>query len=52
MYYDRVILSKIEVIPTIPDSIIPVDFFKRTSIMNFTTDDMTSKFEFFKEQNE
>ena len=34
--------------PTITDSIIPVDFCQNTlPIINFTTDDMTSKFQLF-----
>ena len=47
MYRNKVIIRKIEVIPPINDSMIPVDFFQKKSIINFTTDDMTSKFELF-----
>ena len=35
-----------EFIPPIPDSMIPMDLCKKNNI-NFTTDDMTSNFEFF-----
>ena len=34
-----------EVIPPIPDSMIPMDFCKKN--INFTIDDMTSNFELF-----
>ena len=47
MYRNKVPLRKRNVIPPIPDSIIPVDFYKKASIVNFTIDDMTSKFELF-----
>ena len=48
---NKVILLKIEVIPTIPVPMIPVDCCKKKpSIINFTTDYMTSKFEFFSEK--
>ena len=48
MYNDKLIPSKIEVIPPITDSMIPVDTFqKNESINNFTTDDMKSKFDLF-----
>ena len=53
MYKNKVIILKREVIPSIPDSMIPVDFFqKNSSVINSTTDDMTYKFEMFKEKNE
>ena len=35
-----------EVIPLIPNSMIPMDLCKKNNI-NFTTDDMTSNFELF-----
>ena len=44
----KLILRKIEVGPPIPDSMIPVDCCQKyESIINFTTDDITYKFEFF-----
>ena len=46
IYRDKLIITKREVIPTITNSMIPVDFIKKPTIINFTTDDMTSKFEF------
>ena len=53
MYKNKIIIHKREVIPTITESMILVDFCKVfLPIINFTTDDMTSKFECFKEQNE
>ena len=47
MYNDNIILHKREFVPTITDSTIPVDCCQNESIINFTTDDMTSKFELF-----
>ena len=48
----KVIVLKIETIPPIPDSMIPVYLFKKHSpIINFTTDPMKSKFEFFLRKN-
>ena len=48
MYKDKVIVRKREFIPTITDSMIPVDFCQKNKpIINFTPDDMTSKFELF-----
>ena len=50
-YKNKVIIQKRSFILPIPDSMITVDLFqKHLPIINFTTDDMTSKFEFFKEQ--
>ena len=50
----RACVEKVDVLgwkksPPITDSMIPVDFFQFFSIMNFTTDDMTSKFGLFSE---
>ena len=46
VYNDKALNRKREVIPPIPDFIIPIDFSQRNKhIINFTTDDMTSKFE-------
>ena len=48
MYKNKLILHKTEVIPPIPNYMIPVDFCQNNSSMiNFTTDDMTSKFGLF-----
>ena len=48
MYKYKVLVHKREVIPYITDSMIPVDFRQKDNrIINFTTDDMTSKFELF-----
>ena len=48
MYKNKVILCRSEAINPIYDSIIPVDCCKKNpSIINFTTDDMKSKFELF-----
>ena len=48
LYKDKVILLKIEVIPHITDSMICMDFCQnKLSINNFTTDDMTPKYECF-----
>ena len=48
MCNDKLILSKIEVIPSIPDSVISVYCCQNNlSIINVTTDDMTSKIELF-----
>ena len=48
MYKNKLILGKRKVIPPIPDSMIPVDYCQHnTSIIHFTNDDITSKFEFF-----
>ena len=48
MHNNKVILCKIEAIFPIPDSMIPLDFCqKNESVINFKTDDMTSKFELF-----
>ena len=44
MYNNKLIFHKREVIPPIPDSMIPVDCCKKTPIIGFITDDMTSKF--------
>ena len=47
-YNDKVLIRKQEVIPTIPDFMIPVDFSQNTKyIINFTTDDMISRFDYF-----
>ena len=52
MYKNKVILRKREVIPPLTYSMIPVNFFQNNaSIINFTTNDMTSKFEFFLKNN-
>ena len=48
MYKNKVKLCTRESIPLIPDYMIPVDCCKKNaSIINFTTDDMISKFELF-----
>ena len=48
MYKNKVINFKIGFIYTITDSMIPVDGCqKNASVINFTTDDMTSKFGLF-----
>ena len=49
MYKDKVIISKRELIPPIPDYMLPVDFCKKINlpINNFTTYDMTYTFELF-----
>ena len=46
MHNYKLIIRKQEVIPHIPDSMIPMDFCKKT-LIDFTTDDMTSNFEVF-----
>ena len=49
MYNDKLPINKREVIPSIYDSMIPMDLcLKNLPVINFTTDDMTSKFEAFK----
>ena len=46
MHNNKVILRKREVIPIFSDSMIPVDCCQNnSSIINFTTDNMKSKFE-------
>ena len=47
MYNDELIIFKTEVIPPIPDFMIPPDCIKKSPIINFTTHDMKSKFELF-----
>ena len=48
LYKDKVLASKREVIPPIPDSMIAVYFFQKNKLfINFTNEDMTSKFESF-----
>ena len=48
MYKNKIILQKREFIPPIMDSMIPVDGCQnRLSIINFTTDDMTSNIYIF-----
>ena len=48
MYKNKVIIFKIEVINPSLGSIIPEDFSQEnSSVIHFTTDDMTSKFDFF-----
>ena len=48
MYKNKIILQKREFIPPIIDSMIPVDGCQnRLSIINFTTDDMTSNIYIF-----
>ena len=48
MYNDKVTLCKREVIPHITYSMIPINSLKRKeTIINVTTDNMTSKFELF-----
>ena len=48
MYNDKVPIWKQEVIPPIPDSIIPVNCYQNNyHVINFTPDDMRSKFEAF-----
>ena len=45
MYNDKLLIRKRYVIPNMNDSMIPVDFFqKNETVINFTTDVMTSKF--------
>ena len=44
---NKAILLKREVIIPIPDSMISVDFFQKSSIINFIPDDITSGFELF-----
>ena len=53
VYKHKVVHGKIEVIRPITDSFIPMDLCQNNPpTINFTTDDMTSKFDcFFKEQN-
>ena len=48
MYNNRVIIRKREVIPPITDHMI-TDYFcqNQSSVINFTTDDVISKFELF-----
>ena len=48
VYSDKVLLCTRYVIPTITDSIIPENLCKNNRyVINFTSDDMTSKFEYF-----
>ena len=48
MYNDKVPIWKQEVIPTVPYSFIPVNFSRNNyHVINFTPDDMRSKFEAF-----
>ena len=47
MYNNRVIIHKIKFIPSINGSMIPMNFCKKKSIINFTNDDMTSKLGLF-----
>ena len=48
MYNNKVILRKREVITPITDSMITLYYKKKAPIINFTTGDMTSKFELLK----
>ena len=48
MYNDKVIIRIQEVVPPITDYIIPVDFCQKNElVINFTTDNIRSKFELF-----
>ena len=48
MYKNKVRIQKIEVVPPIPDYIIPMDFCQNySSVINFKTCYMTSKFGLF-----
>ena len=48
MYNTKVLISKREVIAPIIDYMMPVDFCQKNKlIINFTTNDMTSKFQLF-----
>ena len=48
MYNDKLLIFKQEVIPPIPDYIIPEDILqKNQNVIKFTSDDMISKFEAF-----
>ena len=52
MYNDEVLIHRLEVIPRIHGSMVLVDFCQNNeSVVNFTTDDMTSKFEAFSNNN-
>ena len=48
MYNDKLLIWKLEFIPIIPDYMILYDFFQKNQyVINFTSDDMISKFEAF-----
>ena len=52
MYNDEVLIHRLEVIPPILGYVIPVDFCQNNEpVVNFTTDDMTSNFEAFSNNN-
>ena len=48
MCKDEVIIFKRNVIPSIPDSMILMDYCKKVPVINFTTDEMKYNSEFFK----
>ena len=51
MYKDEVLICIREVIPHIPDSMMPLNFCKNTKlIVNFKTDDTTPRFDFFSQK--
>ena len=48
MYNDRLLICKLDVILPIPDSMMPIDCCKNNdNVINFTTDDIISRFEAF-----
>ena len=52
MYNDEVLIHRLEAIPRIHGSMFLVDLCQNNeSVVNFTTDDMTSKFEAFSNNN-
>ena len=52
MYNDKVVICKLEIIPPVNYYTIPVDLFQMNyHVINFTTDDMISKFEVFPKKN-
>ena len=52
VYNDKLLIRKRESIPPIPDYMIPVDLFQKNKcVINFTNNDMRSKFEMFLKNN-
>ena len=52
MYNAKLLIRKQDISPPIPDYMIPVDFYQiNKHIINFTSDNITSKFDFFKRKN-
>ena len=48
MYNDKVFICKLEVVPLIPDSMVPVHFCQKNKpVVNFTTEVITYNFEAF-----